>query len=285
MTRANASATCSRSCPRPEHVVAAAVERQVRRLQGERGLELLIDDRPGELAADREVRVLDRVRRSHPPSPGRPGRPSRARGRRGASSPTPSVKESPMATKRTVVTRQPIPLAYGASAVVERAAADGPAAPTRPPRRSRRTRRRRRTGAALLRRRAAAARPAARRSRRCVRRRQPSPIRSPAATSDTSPGVTAYSAPHAPRLKNDSAIPVAMTAASVGAVPKSTAETADPTRNTESVEPAAPDLDQPRRGRVARQLGERDDQREAERAHEVVTLRRRGCDGIQMNAP
>ena len=49
--------------PRPDHVVAAAVERQVRGLQCERGLELLVDDRPCELAADREVGVLDRRRR------------------------------------------------------------------------------------------------------------------------------------------------------------------------------------------------------------------------------
>ncbi len=48
-------------------------------------------------------------------------------------------------------------------------------------------------------------------------------------------GVTAYSAPHAPRLKNDSAMPVAMIIPSPDAVPKSTADTAEPARKTDSV--------------------------------------------------
>ena len=48
-------------------------------------------------------------------------------------------------------------------------------------------------------------------------------------------GVTAYSAPHAPRLKNDSAIPAAMMPPAPVAVPNSTADAADPTRNTDSV--------------------------------------------------
>ena len=43
----------------PQHVVTAAVERQVRRLQRQRGLKLLADDRPDQLAANSEVRVLD----------------------------------------------------------------------------------------------------------------------------------------------------------------------------------------------------------------------------------
>ena len=47
--------------PRPDHVIAAAVEGQVRRLQRESRFELLVDDRPGELAADGEVGVLDRL--------------------------------------------------------------------------------------------------------------------------------------------------------------------------------------------------------------------------------
>ena len=48
-------------------------------------------------------------------------------------------------------------------------------------------------------------------------------------------GVTAYSAPQAPRLKNDSAIPAAMIGPGPFAVPKKTADTAEPTRNTERV--------------------------------------------------
>ena len=110
--------------PRPEHVVAAAVERQVRRLQCERRLELLVDDRPDEPAADREVGVLDRLGRSRPPSPARRDPPSPRTRPSGSSSPTPSVKESPMATKRTDATSP----AYGG----HRSSSASPRRSTRP---------------------------------------------------------------------------------------------------------------------------------------------------------
>ena len=97
-------------------------------------------------------------------------------------------------------------------------------------------------------------------------------------------GVTAYSAPHAPRLKNDSAMPVAMTAGSAAAVPKKTADDRRAREEDRERQPAPPHLDEPGGDGVAGQLRERDDQREAEGAHEVVPLRTR-IDGIQMNAP
>jgi hypothetical protein len=52
---------------RPQHVVAA-IEGQVGGLQGESRFELLRDDRPDELAADRKVGVLDGFARGVRPS-------------------------------------------------------------------------------------------------------------------------------------------------------------------------------------------------------------------------
>src|SRR5690606_25923996 len=62
---------------------------------------------------------------------------------------------------------------------------------------------------------------------------QPAPVPRVAVGYDS--GVIAYSAPQAPRLKNDRASPKPMIAGSPGTVPKRTADTADPVRKTASV--------------------------------------------------
>ncbi len=85
---------------RPQHVIAAPVERQMRRAQCERGFELLLEDGPHELAPDREIRIADR----RPDALAHPCAVRSAQPRTdpsGSSSPTPSVNESPIATKRT----------------------------------------------------------------------------------------------------------------------------------------------------------------------------------------
>ena len=64
-----------------------------------------------------------------------------------------------------------------------------------------------------------------------------------------------------------------MTVGSVAAVPKKMAETAEPARKTDSVAPTTPHLDEPGGDRVAGQLCEGDDQREAEGPDEVIPLR------------
>ena len=90
--------------PRAEHVVAAAVERQVRGLQRKGSFQLFVDDRPGEPASDGEDRG---TRWGSPSSAAQPCAVRSAHPRgvpSGRSSPTPSVKLSPMAANRTFVT-------------------------------------------------------------------------------------------------------------------------------------------------------------------------------------
>ena len=70
-----------------------------------------------------------------------------------------------------------------------------------------------------------------------ARRPTPAAQPEPVARSDVGyiSGVTAYSAPHAPRLKNDRAIPAAITTPSADAVPNAIADSAEPARKTDRV--------------------------------------------------
>ena len=155
------------------------------------------------------------------------------------------------------------------SAVVERWPSDRQS-PRGRPRRPRRTPRRPRRAAAP-RRRQQTAPPAGRRSTRSARR--PPPSRAGRAQRGRI-HLRRHGVQRAPRaeVEERQRHPAAITAPSVVAVPKKRAATADPARNTESVTPP-PHLDEPGRDGIAGQLGERDDEREAEGPHEVVARR------------